>query len=56
MYLSRLLTDESLTRIGLEFGGKDHTTIMHAYEKIDNEIKKDRNFEIVINNLKEKIK
>ncbi len=55
MYLSRLMTDESLTRIGIEFGGKDHTTIMHACEKIDNEIKKDSNLEQVINNLKTKI-
>ena len=56
MYLSRLLTDESLTRIGIEFGGKDHTTIMHACDKIDNEIKKDKNLEQVINNLREKLK
>jgi len=56
MYLSRILTDESLTRIGIEFGGKDHTTIMHAFDKIDSEIKKDKNLEQVINNLKEKLK
>jgi chromosomal replication initiator protein len=56
MYLSRVMTDESLTRIGLEFGGKDHTTIMHAFDKINNEIKKDSNLEQVINSLKDKIK
>jgi len=56
MYLSRIMTDESLTRIGLEFGGKDHTTIMHAFDKIENEIKKDSNLEQVINSLKDKIK
>lgn len=56
MYLSRVMTDESLTRIGLEFGGKDHTTIMHAFDKISNEIKKDSNLEQVINNLKDKIR
>lgn len=55
MYLSRIMTDESLTRIGLEFGGKDHTTIMHAFDKIDKEVKKDPNLEQVINNLKDKI-
>ena len=56
MYLSRILTDESLTRIGLEFGGKDHTTIIHAFDKIDKEIKNDSNLEQVINNIKNKLK
>ncbi len=33
MYLSRKLTDMSLPKIGEEFGGRDHTTVIHAYEK-----------------------
>lgn len=41
MYLTRELTDLSLPKIGEEFGGRDHTTVMHAHEKISNEIKKD---------------
>lgn len=55
MYLARVSTDESLTRIGAEFGGKDHTTIMHAIDKISSDMKEDKNLETVINNLKNKI-
>lgn len=35
MYLSRELTPHSLSEIGAAFGGKDHTTIIHAYDKIE---------------------
>lgn len=56
MYLSRLLTDESFPRIGIEFGGKDHSTIIHACEKIEKEIKTDSGLNEIINTLKEKIK
>ncbi|MDI9441781.1 MAG: chromosomal replication initiator protein DnaA [Firmicutes bacterium] len=41
MYLSRELTDNSLSQIGAAFGGRDHTTVIHAYEKIDSEMKLD---------------
>ncbi|WGN90177.1 chromosomal replication initiator protein DnaA [Ligilactobacillus faecis] len=47
MYLARELTDASLPKIGNEFGGKDHTTVIHAHEKIaealtqDDELKKE---------------
>lgn len=38
MYLCRELTDLSLPKIGQAFGGRDHTTVMHAYRKISKEI------------------
>lgn len=39
MYLCREMTDSSLPKIGESFGGRDHTTVLHAYEKISTEIK-----------------
>ena len=41
MYLARELTQDSLPQIGRAFGGKDHTTVMHSTEKIDNAIEND---------------
>ncbi|NLI14543.1 chromosomal replication initiator protein DnaA [Pelotomaculum propionicicum] len=38
MYLSRELTDQSLPQIGKAFGGRDHTTVIHAHDKINNEL------------------
>ena len=42
MYLSRELTDYSLPKIGEEFGGRDHTTVIHAHEKISSLLKTDQ--------------
>jgi chromosomal replication initiator protein len=44
MYISRQLTDYSLKEVGSRFGGRDHTTVLHAYEKISKMIKDDREF------------
>ena len=55
MYLSRKLTDMSLPKIGEEFGGRDHTTVIHAYEKISEGINKDENLEHTINNITKKL-
>lgn len=41
MYLTRELTDLSLPKIGDEFGGRDHTTVIHACEKISTDIESD---------------
>jgi chromosomal replication initiator protein len=42
MYLARELTDSSLPKIGKEFGGRDHTTVIHATSKIARLIREDR--------------
>jgi chromosomal replication initiator protein len=44
MRLSQIFTDTSLSQIGKKFGGRDHTTVMHACEKINKMLKKDSNF------------
>ncbi|MGB7603978.1 MAG: chromosomal replication initiator protein DnaA [Lutisporaceae bacterium] len=54
MYLCREITDLSLPKIGEEFG-RDHTTIMHAHEKISNEIKIDPNLKSIIEDLTNRI-
>ena len=41
MYICRVYLDENLTKIGIQFGGKNHTTVMHAVDKIKKEILKD---------------
>lgn len=56
MYLSRELTDYSLPKIGQAFGGRDHTTVIHAHEKISEYVQRDQEFYKVINELKNKIK
>ena len=55
MYLCRMLTDLSLPKIGEEFGGRDHTTVLHAFKKIDNLISDNSDFknrlEMIKNNI-----
>ena len=48
MYLARELTDASLPRIGLEFGGRDHTTVMHAHRKVTMDIQQNRQLKTMI--------
>lgn len=56
MYLCRELTDLSLPKIGEEFGGRDHTTVIHAYDKISHTIKSDPQLEATVQSLIEQIK
>ncbi|QNQ81156.1 chromosomal replication initiator protein DnaA [Lactobacillus sp. PV034] len=52
MYLSRELTDSSLPKIGQEFGGKDHTTVMHACDKISRALKTDAEIKSAVYDLR----
>ena len=51
MYICRQYLKESLPKIGAEFGGKDHTTVMHAVNKIKKEIEKDDEINVEINKI-----
>ncbi|KHF40055.1 chromosomal replication initiator protein DnaA [Halalkalibacter okhensis] len=51
MYLSRELTDASLPKIGSEFGGRDHTTVIHAHEKISTLLASDQELQEKIQEL-----
>lgn len=52
MYLCRMLTEESFIKIGLEFGGRDHSTVMHNFEKIQNDLNVDEKLQNDIKNIK----
>ena len=56
MYLSRELTDSSLPKIGKEFGGRDHTTVIHATSKIARLIREDRSVYNLVQELTARIK
>ncbi len=56
MYLSRELTDSSLPRIGRHFGGRDHTTVIHATSKIARMIREDRSVYNLVQELTARIK
>jgi chromosomal replication initiator protein len=55
MYLSKELTQSSLSEIGREFGGKHHTTVMHAIRKVERQQKSDPKLKAIISRLLESL-
>lgn len=55
MYLCRMLTDQSFPRIGLEFGGRDHSTVIHAVDKIEEDLKNNSQLKEIIAEIKSKL-
>ncbi|HOS30858.1 MAG TPA: chromosomal replication initiator protein DnaA [Treponemataceae bacterium] len=56
MYIARELTEYSTTELGAEFGGRDHTTVMHSCQKIDDLLKSDPVLSSTLNALVNRIK
>lgn len=56
MYLAREMTDNSLPKIGKEFGNRDHSTVLHAYHKIREALETDTNLAIEIQTIRQRIK
>ena len=55
MYLSKQLTGLSLKDIGKEFGGKDHSTVIYAIKKVEEEMKLNPNTKIIVDNIRKMI-
>ncbi len=55
IYLCRMITEETTTRIGLEFGNRDHSTVLHAIEKISKDVKNNEELKNQISEIKNKI-
>ncbi|MFC4077227.1 chromosomal replication initiator protein DnaA [Salinithrix halophila] len=55
MYLSRELTDCSLPKIGEEFGGRDHTTVIHAHEKISRTLSMDTSMRKAVEDIQKRL-
>lgn len=56
MYIAREITEYSTTELGLEFGGRDHTTVMHSCQKIDEQLKLDPTLDSKIQKLIQSIR
>ncbi len=56
MYIAREITEYSTTELGMEFGGRDHTTVMHGCQKIEERLKAEPSLETTIQKLNKMIK
>ena len=55
MYLCRIETEENLSKIGLEFGGRDHSTVLASCDKIKNELRNNTNLDNMLKEIKSKL-
>ena len=52
MYLCREIANMSFPQIGVDFGGRDHSTVMHACKKIEKEVKEKNNTKLIVDSVK----
>ena len=52
MYLCREVANMTFPQIGIDFGNRDHTTVMHAYKKIEKEFKDNTNTKLIVESVK----
>ena len=52
MYLCRTVAQMSFPKIGADFGNRDHTTVMHAVNKIEKEVKEKTNTKLIVESVK----
>lgn len=55
MYIAKELTNSSLKTIGLHFGGRDHSTVIHAYQSVEDQMKLDAKYQATVSQIKRKI-
>lgn len=55
MYLAKELTNSSLKTIGLHFGGRDHSTVIHSYQTVEDQMRSDGKFSETITQLRKKV-
>ena len=56
MFIAREITEYSTTELGMEFGGRDHSTVMHGCQKIEERLKAEPTLEMTLKKIKELIK
>ncbi len=55
MYLSKELTNSSLKTIGLHFGGRDHSTVIHAYQAVEDQMRVDPKYQVNVSNIRRRL-
>jgi len=55
MYLAKELTNSSLKTIGLHFGGRDHSTVIHAYQSVEDQMRLDQKYQANVSQIKRRL-
>jgi len=55
MYLAKELTNCSLKTIGLHFGGRDHSTVIHAYQSVEDQMRIDQKYQTNVQQIRRRL-